>query len=83
MEEPNNEFNEDTGATRTRLNRVRLLLYVLIAGLLLTVLVVYSLEGIHSTTGRTVWVGVFFASQAVGFLCITPLWILALASFVL
>lgn len=82
MGDPNNEFTEDKGATRRRLNRVRLLLYTLIAVLQLTVLVVYSLEGIHSTPGRTVWVGVFFASQAVGFFVMAPLWILALSSFV-
>ena len=49
MGEANNEFTEDTDATQQRLGRVRLLLYLIICGLLLSVLITYSLEGVHAT----------------------------------
>jgi hypothetical protein len=48
MGEVHNEFTEDTDGTQQRLNRVRLLMYLIITGLLVSVLITFSLEGVHA-----------------------------------
>lgn len=81
MGDPNTEFVEDIEGTQSRLGRIRLLLYFSIAALQLTVLIIYSLEGIHNTSGRYIWVIVFFASQLIASFITIPLWILVLSIF--
>ena len=82
MGEVNNEFTEDTEATEKRLGRVRLLLYLIIAGLLLSVLIIYSLEGVHATPSQYHWVILFFCSQIISFFLISPLWIFIVSAIV-
>jgi len=59
MKNTNNEFvqlpSKSTG-------RIRLLLYTATIFLLMSMLVIYSQEEIHSSSGRSIWVFVFFGS---------------------
>ena len=62
MGEVNNEFTEDVEGTHTRLNKVRIFLYVVITSLLVSVMILYSAEGIHAAPGQYKWVLIFFGS---------------------
>lgn len=75
IEPTGKEFVEDVGVSQGLPRRGRYLAWALIAALQLVVLITYSLEGIHATSGSLAWVLVFFASQALSYLVVCPLYL--------
>ena len=43
------EFHEDTAHSQVKVGRMRIVLWFLIIAILLTLLLIYSFEGIHNT----------------------------------
>jgi hypothetical protein len=82
LEQTQKEFYEDFNNSQGGPRYFRLLLWLSIIGLNLSLLVIYSLEGIHNTTGSLVWVLAFFAAQLLSFLVVTPLYLFAHSSWV-
>ena len=68
-------------SSNAKLTRSRIFLSLFIALLALTLLVIYSHEGIHEQEGRMIWVISFFVTQIISWIVTCPLYILILSRY--
>jgi len=80
LDQKQKDFVEDVSVNTPA--KFRFFVLILIVALQLSVLIIYSIDGIINTKGSLIWVIVFFASQVLSFFIFTPVLFLATSSYI-